>query len=687
MATATDYLKTIVQLSGAQSYTAQLAHMGTAAKDVGVKMAIALGAVGAAWGVAAKTAAEFDKQMRNVNSIAKVGEGNYRALKDEVLSLALDKNITDGPTKLAQGLYQIESSGFQGAMAMKILEVSAKGGAAGMSDTFTAASALTGIMNAYNQKTGPDAERIMDVLFKTVEVGVVTFEQLAGAIGPAAAIAAQAGVPLEELGAATSVMTKRGIDANMTLVSLTRIMTAFLDPPKELAEGLKQYTDETGASILRTKGLSGAIDYLGRIAGDKPEVLAQLGLEARALRAAMALSGQGAEEMAGDLRKMYDAAGSATAALEEQHRSQAHGWELLKKSLEIFGIAAGDLIAGPLEELAESLAGLTDILSTKLPAAKPKMDEFWAGLKQGWTEISEILGIRTPADAVDRLVKSIEGIQDATWHGRMAMADLAGIMKTAQIGAYATAEGFWYLSEALNKAVDLQQLVSNPIAYAIEKRAGGGLTAAGRAAITAKTERNEIHKQAILAAEDLKKVQALVDKLYAEEGQQTGAAKGAAPAAEAEAAAIDKVKASSEAAAQTLAKMNEQLKEQKKELKELLGTTDAYVGAWEAYVGLLEARGVKGAALKQARAGLAAAQFGQARQLYSWAGNAALSRQESWQMYGQAMSREAAGWQTRRGKGGTGGVQVNLSVPSVLGLVNGTRMIRTGDNVRQTGWN
>ena len=421
-------------MTGASSYVASLSRIGGSLGSAGMVatrlLGILTGFAGAGGllglGAMAKTAAEFDKQMRNVNSIAKLSEARFQQLRKEVIGLAGDPLIVDGPTKLAQGLYQIQSSGFSGAMAMKVLEVSARGGAAGMSDTATAAKALTGIMNAYNQKTGPDAERIMDVLFKTVELGVVEFDELAQSIGPATAIAAQAGVPLEDLAAAITVMTRSGNDANMTITSLVRIMTAFLNTPPELAAAMEEYTTETGASIMRTKGLAGAIEILGKIAGKNPEVLAQIGLEARALRGAMALTGTGAVELATDLENMANVAGAAEAAATEQAKAQTRAWEELTKQLKILAIVFGDFAAGPISNMVKKVVKLTG-----------KLAELPDWLKKA---IVYLVGGAGLALALTGTALKLAAVTVQTWLSIQAMRAYIGALQAERAAALAAAE-------------------------------------------------------------------------------------------------------------------------------------------------------------------------------------------------------------------------------------------------------
>ena len=51
-----------------------------------------------------QVAAQFDKEMRNVNALAQESEENFKKLSDRVRQFVNDPSIKDGPTKLASGL-------------------------------------------------------------------------------------------------------------------------------------------------------------------------------------------------------------------------------------------------------------------------------------------------------------------------------------------------------------------------------------------------------------------------------------------------------------------------------------------------------------------------------------------------------------------------------------------------------
>ena len=73
---------------------------------------------------------DFDKAMRNVNSIAQLPKKQFKSLSDNVLELA--KKVNQAPQTLAEGLYDLVSSGFDAAESMVVLESSAKAATAGL---------------------------------------------------------------------------------------------------------------------------------------------------------------------------------------------------------------------------------------------------------------------------------------------------------------------------------------------------------------------------------------------------------------------------------------------------------------------------------------------------------------------------------------------------------------------------
>jgi len=145
-----------------------------------------VGAVAGVGTAVVKMASDFDTSMRNVNSITKLSEQELGKLSKQVVDLS--KKFPQSAETLAEGLYDISSSGFQGAQGMKVLEASAMAASAGLTDTSTAAKGITAVLNAFRM-SADEANDVADTMFATVDKGVITFEELSSQIGEVAGTA------------------------------------------------------------------------------------------------------------------------------------------------------------------------------------------------------------------------------------------------------------------------------------------------------------------------------------------------------------------------------------------------------------------------------------------------------------------------------------------------------------------
>ncbi|GEM_PF-5092195 len=353
---------------------------GALALRAGMMLAGFGAAVMGALMVATRAAAEFEGEMRNVNSILKDSEQNFAAISQAVLDMAGE--VGQAPAVLARGLYDIVSSGFQGADALKVLEASARAATAGLTDTATASKAVTAVLNAYGM-SADEVNRVTDVLFKTVERGVVTFAELAGNIGQVVSTAAQAGVPVEELGAAIATMTRAGVQAPEAVTSLNQVLLSFIRPTDKAREVARAMGLELTATNLAAKGLSGVMlelgqalaisleeldaleaagaenaevmDLVARRMGMTSEKLAELFPNVRALRSALVLASGGGKEFAGDVQAMAQATGAAAAALEEQSKSLRLEWAKTMATARALWIEVGTVALPVLKELTGGL--------------------------------------------------------------------------------------------------------------------------------------------------------------------------------------------------------------------------------------------------------------------------------------------------------------------------------------------
>lgn len=286
-------------------------------------------------------AVQFDTRMRNVNSISGLTETQLQGLGKQVLTLSTQ--LPQSANTLAEGLYDIASSGFQGAAGVTVLTAAAKAATAGLTDTATSAAAIAGVLNAYG-KGADQARNVSDSLFQTVNLGVLSFADLAQGIGQVVGTAAAAGVKVDDLGQAIATMTKAGIVPAEAFTSANQLLAQLIQPGEQLAGVFKQLGYESGAAALKSKGLAGVMADIQRVTGGDITSLSGLFTDIRSLRGALALTanqGKLYRDVIGSWGAAHKGAGATATALAEQMKAVSAQWQLFKNRIQAAATEAG----------------------------------------------------------------------------------------------------------------------------------------------------------------------------------------------------------------------------------------------------------------------------------------------------------------------------------------------------------
>lgn len=340
--------------------------LATAAKYGALAAAVGIG-------VAVKKAIDFDKAMRNVNSIAQLNEKAFGRVRDKVLELA--GPTAQAPKTLAAGLYDLVSSGFDAQESLKILAKSARAATAGLTTTEISTAAVAAVLNAYHLAAG-QAGDVSDVLFQIVNRGVISFESLASEIGDVLPFSASLGVSLREVGASIATMTKSGISGPETMTRIKAVMVSMLKPSKDLSTVIKEQGYESGEAMIKTLGFQGTLDSLFTAVDGSKTALAALFPNIRALGGALALTGENSRGASEDLKGMQDASGATAKALSQQSKSIAYQWQQLTATAEVLAIEFGskllpaigdviDVITDPKITTQEKISKVFDLISSK----------------------------------------------------------------------------------------------------------------------------------------------------------------------------------------------------------------------------------------------------------------------------------------------------------------------------------
>jgi TP901 family phage tail tape measure protein len=343
---------------------AKTGSIGSSFSNMGTGMLVAGGAIAGGLGMAMGAAVGLDTSMRNIQSISKMTDAEIKTLSGDVLGLAKSgESAGQSAGSMASALYDIYSSGFKGAGAMDLLKSSAEAASAGLTTTETSTKAIAAALNAYGQESY-SAKAASDIFFQTVNLGVLTFDELAGTVGDIMGTAAAGKVPLEDLGAALAVLTRRGISASESGTAINQTMLSIIKPSAGATEAAKALGIEFNAQALSSKGLAGVMQDVATATGGNIETMTELFPNVRALKGALALTTDGGvlyNEMLTEMQGATAGAGATALALAEQKKALSYQLKETKAKLGALAIEAGQV-------LLPALASVLDIVTPLIGA-------------------------------------------------------------------------------------------------------------------------------------------------------------------------------------------------------------------------------------------------------------------------------------------------------------------------------
>ncbi|MFI9157490.1 phage tail tape measure protein [Kitasatospora aureofaciens] len=357
------------EVSRAQTEVAAASQAATAARISGwVTGGLALGAVLAAGAVGA---IRLEKEMANVLTISEQINGrNIAAFTNEIVRLSTE--LPQTASQLAEGLYQIVSTGFDGAEAMGILEVSAKGASAGLTTTETSATALLGVLKAYGMPASKAAS-VMDIMFQTVNKGVISFSELAQQLGDVVPMAAAAGISFEDMSSALAAITLAGIPAAESATALNMLMTRLMKPTTELSQLFRNMGYESSASAVAQDGLYTVMSKVNAVTHGQAEATVALFRDVRASRAALALAAADGRNYADSYEAIAIAVNRADAtqkAYALQMDTVSGQWDLFKNRASALGMDIARVLLPVLQELSQDASILVNTIGSLPPGVK-----------------------------------------------------------------------------------------------------------------------------------------------------------------------------------------------------------------------------------------------------------------------------------------------------------------------------
>jgi TP901 family phage tail tape measure protein len=263
----------------------------------------------------------YEQALTNAYAISSDLEDISGEVESKISDLAVQ--LGRSPTELANALNEIAQAGIMGRDALDLMEVAARGAAAGNTDAVTAAKPLIGVFNAFGEEAGNSTE-VMNKLFQAVTAGVFSFEDLSQQLGDNISIAKSLGVSLDELLTAYVVLTKRSNNLSESTTQVNAVMNAFLKPSQALTDAVKEMTGQTAQAYFRTHDLADVLVLVDKMFQKNADSAGQLIPNIRAIRGIFGLSTKEAEqfrEQLVEMGKAQDHGGRAAIVLARQQKA------------------------------------------------------------------------------------------------------------------------------------------------------------------------------------------------------------------------------------------------------------------------------------------------------------------------------------------------------------------------------
>ena len=362
---------------------------------------------------------DFETAMKEVQTISKAVQNDFKGISKEII--AMSKTVPDNAQKLTKALYQIVSAGYDGAKAMEILRTSAELAVAGVTDTFTAADALTYVMNAYGEAAGTAAE-ISDKLFTIVKLGKVKMEELGPTLSMVTGLAAEAGMSFNDLAAFYAEAVKK-IQPRIVSTGIRGFVTALLRASKEGAEAAKAAKEmgiEFNIATLESKGLGYMLKQMSDATEGQKQKLMELFPNVRGLIGLLAIMTNEGMNFNESLNTIETSLGNNTKAFKIMMDTTENQLAILRNNITAKLKPLGD----------ELLASMNDIAKGINIAMSGANDEI-SKLARSYSELIDTL--QRKQGRIDDLITTIEDLRIETRKGKDVTIELEAAERALMI--------------------------------------------------------------------------------------------------------------------------------------------------------------------------------------------------------------------------------------------------------------
>lgn len=310
----------------------------------------------------AQSAVDFSVRIAEIGTISQHSGISTNEWSDGIRRLS--SQFGNSQADVAEAAYMALSNQVaKGTQNFEFLNTALRFSKATVTSAADSVNLLSSAMKSFNIPTG-DAERVASIFFKTIELGRVRGAEMADTFGRVGTIAADAGVKLEEVSAAITALTVKGMKFSDASTLISNLLVKLVRPTDEMKKLFAEWGVASGQAAIATFGFSGVLNKLDAEAQKGSTRLGELFNQIRAFRGVSGLTGSSFGEFTKNLAEIKEGGTDFNNAVDIVMESFGDRLRRQLNQVKVyFSEQFGDQFVQAAVKIAESLGGMANVLT------------------------------------------------------------------------------------------------------------------------------------------------------------------------------------------------------------------------------------------------------------------------------------------------------------------------------------
>ncbi|MDM5239103.1 phage tail tape measure protein [Bacillus cereus] len=327
----------------------------------GAAATIAGGAIVAGLGSSVKVAADFESQMSKVGAISGATGGQLSSLTETAKELGA--STTKSASEVAVGMQNLAASGFEVNDIIGAMPGIIAASEAAQEDMAMTSETVAAALNAFGMEA-KESSHIADVLAQSANQSAAGILDMQYSFKYAAPVAKMLGISLEELAAATGIMSDSGIKGEQAGTSLRAALLRLSDPPKSARTALADLgitIQDSSGKMLPFHDIIGQVGKATEGMGNAQKAAALSSIfGTEAVSGMLAVVEAGPDKLQKLTQGLKDSGGAAADTAKKMQDNLNGSLNQLSGSFETLQISMGNALIPVIRVIADGLGMLTD---------------------------------------------------------------------------------------------------------------------------------------------------------------------------------------------------------------------------------------------------------------------------------------------------------------------------------------